>query len=193
MNEHTNPSHSDADDLDLAQITASGLETAIKATGNSELLETARNCRTILGTQPRNAEARHTLGRIAHVVKKLDLAARLIESAAHIAPQRIDFVGNLGNVYQDIGRFHDAIACFRKVIAAVPTSEMAHNNLGNLLQETGDLADAAECFERAIAIRPDFFVAWNNLGPVLQKLNRPAQAVAALEQALKIKGVYISV
>ncbi len=163
------------------------LLSAVRDTGDDGLLRTAENCRAALDAAPGNAEAHYTLGRIAHRIGRLETASRLMETAAGLAPERMDFTGDLGNLYQDIGRHDRAIDCYRRVIAAVPTSEMAHNNLGNTLQEMGELEEAAAHYRRAVDLRPEFIAAWSNLGITLNKLGRSGEAVAAFEQALRIK------
>lgn len=160
---------------------------AIRESGDDRLLRAAEDSRRALDAAPNNAEASYTLGMIAHGVGKLEIAAGLMETAAGLAPERIDFIGNLGNVYQDMGRHDGAIECYRRVIEAAPLSEMAYNNLGNTLQEMGELEEAAVNYRWAVELQPEFVAAWSNLGITLNKMKRSEDAVAAFEHALRIK------
>ena len=51
-------------------------------------------------------------------------------------------MSNLGNVFQDQGKFDEAIDVYKKSISLKPDYANAFNNLGAALQITGKLEDA---------------------------------------------------
>src|SRR2546423_1391769 len=69
--------------------------------------------RRVLAEEPRNADAIHLLGVLAHQTKNHQAAAELISRAITIRPQAEFFV-NLAEAYRGMGRLGDcAEACTR--------------------------------------------------------------------------------
>jgi len=64
-------------------------------------------------------------------------------------------------------RYHDAVAEFRKAIAANPDSVAAHINLGAALTQLGNLQLAIEEFEKSLALDPKNTNAQYNLAALL--------------------------
>ena len=55
-----------------------------------------------------------------------------------------------------LGRFDEAVADYRAVLAAAPEDPAAWNNLGNAEAGAGDWAAAAEHYGRAAQLAPQF-------------------------------------
>ncbi|MBK8478951.1 MAG: tetratricopeptide repeat protein [Opitutaceae bacterium] len=121
-----------------------------------------------------------------------------------------------GNLHQDSGHTDQAIACFRRCVAAdagreefvcnlahalldtgaleevvalcssLPGSATAQLNLGAALDRQGRLLEAAAAFERTIALQPESFAAWLNLGGVRDRLNDSHAALAAYNRAVAL-------
>src|SRR5262249_45248711 len=68
----------------------------------------------------------------------------------------------------------DAVAEFRKAVAANPNSVPAFVNLGAALTQTGDLKSAAEQFAKALEIDPNNLNAHYNLAVLLMNDNQQA-------------------
>jgi Tfp pilus assembly protein PilF len=86
--------------------------------------------------------------------------------------------------HQRGGRLDDAIAGYRRSIAAHPTAE-AHTFLGWAMSFQGRHEDAiAEC-KLAIAVDPAFGNPYNDIGAYLIELGRHDEAPAWLERAKK--------
>ena len=58
---------------------------------------------------------------------------------------------NLGTVFNQQGRQHAAIACYRRAIELKSDYPEAHNNLGAVWQRQWKLEQAVDCYRRAIA------------------------------------------
>lgn len=84
-------------------------------------------------------------------------------------------------------QYADAVAEFRKAVAAKSDSVTARINLGAALTQTGDLKGAAEQFEEAIRIEPDKANAHYNLAVVMARQNKHDEAIAHLRTALKVE------
>lgn len=79
----------------------------------------------------------------------------------------------------------DAIALYRRALAANPEHADAHCNLGRLLHERGESAPAEAHYRLALCARGDVGVYWFNLGVSVEDQRRRAEAVACYRLALE--------
>ncbi|MBI3650932.1 MAG: tetratricopeptide repeat protein [Acidobacteria bacterium] len=82
-------------------------------------------------------------------------------------------------------RFAEAIAAFRKAIAANPESVTARVNLGAALAQSGETQEAVEQFQQALKISPENPAAHFNLGVLLSQQQQHQQAIAHLRALLE--------
>ena len=83
---------------------------------------------------------------------------------------------NLASALAGLGRYTEAAADYRKVLAANPDDERALNSLGAALENAGDWHGAEESFTRAIAAGPDTCDAQFNLAGLELKRSKFSQA-----------------
>ncbi len=117
-------------------------------------------------------------------------AANLAQSMTERFP--LNWIGwkMLGVVFQQLGRYEDALVPMRKAADLLPQDAEAHNNLGITLQNLDHLAEAEASYRRALQIRPDYAQAHSNLGSTLQGMNRLSEAEASYRRALLIDPDY---
>ena len=84
------------------------------------------------------------------------------------------------------GRFAEAVAAYRALLADDPENPGTWHNMGVALAETGEPGAALDAFDRALALRPDYLHAHTNRGGALQSLGRHADAAAAYGEALTL-------
>lgn len=89
-----------------------------------------------------------------------------------------------GRLALEAKRYVEAVAEFRKAVAAKPNSVPAHINLGAALTQTGDLKGAAAQFEEILRVDPENTIAHFNLAVLLANENKHAQAIAHLESVM---------
>lgn len=82
-------------------------------------------------------------------------------------------------------RYAEAVAQFRKAVAANPRSVTARINLGAALTQAGDASGASEQFQEALRIEPGKVNAHYNLAILLAAQNKPQEAINHLQSALK--------
>ena len=98
---------------------------------------------------------------------------------------------DLGFVYTALSRDSDAIAAYRKSVAADPTVFESNLNLGLMLARVND-PEAAKYLRAATELKPTakpeegLYRAWVSLGHVLESSD-PKQAVTALRKASELK------
>jgi len=163
------------------------LATAVELHRSGRLTEAERAYRGALRANPRNPDALHLLGLLAHETGANPAAADLIRQAIEIAGDRPVFHFNLGVVLAAAGDATGAEAAYRRCLALAPERAEAHNNLGLLLQSRGEPRAAVGAFRAALAAEPRHAEAHANLGRVLQDLGEDAAALASFERALAIE------
>ena len=92
-----------------------------------------------------------------------------------------------GHGFEDHGRFDDALACYRRAVAAAPGSYRGHLNVGNVLRLLDRPAEAAGAFREAIDCAPELAAPRFNLASLLHDAGDNAAARAAIADALQLE------
>ena len=127
----------------------------------------------ILNSQPNHFDALHYLGVVHYQQGEPIQALALIEQAIKIHPDHSVCQSNLGNVYQSLNRFDQAIFAYTKSLELNPQFYDAYFNLGvvtSAAPDTDQRQKALECYNRALLLNPSFASAHNNRGLTLQAL-----------------------
>jgi tetratricopeptide (TPR) repeat protein len=143
--------------------------------------------RRVLQLAPRNVDALHLLGVIAHRSGKLSLAIDLISQAIKQNSSIASFHLNLGNVFKELERPEEAVTCYQAALRINPNYTKAHNNLGVIFRDQQKFEQALACFQNALQIDPDYVEAYLNLGTAFQLQGKLDQAAESLLQALQLK------
>jgi tetratricopeptide (TPR) repeat protein len=94
----------------------------------------------------------------------------------------------LGAAYERSGKREEAIAQFRRLLAADPDNHAALNYLGYMFAERGEnLREAQTLIEKAVALEPDNGAYVDSLGWVYFRLGRLEDARVALERATHLE------
>ncbi|MGC2109191.1 MAG: tetratricopeptide repeat protein [Candidatus Korobacteraceae bacterium] len=117
----------------------------------------------------------------------------LLQKAVTAKPSDYRAWFDLGYVYNATQRIPDAIAAYRKAVAAKPDVFESNLNLGLLLAKQGGNSEAATYLKAATQLKPTanpeqaLARAWQALGRV-EEANDPPQALAAYAEAAKLNG-----
>lgn len=160
-------------------------------------LETARqHYSRILQEDPRNPDAIHLMGLIAHQSGNHEEAVRLIQQAISLNGSVALYYHNLGLVQDAIGDTESAALSYVQAVQLDPYYIEAYNRLlyhhpdyaeaylkrGIAFQVKGKLREATADFRKAIQIQPDFAEAYNNLGSVIEQSRGDLREVIELYQ-----------
>lgn len=162
------------------------LATAVELHQSGRFKEAEQAYRGVLQDNPRNPDAIHLLGLLAHQGGDNRAGADLIRRAIAIGGDRAVYHFNLGVVLAAAGDAVAAEQAYRSCLAMAPGRAEAHNNLGLLLHQRGEMDEAAASFRNALAQDPRHAEALANLGRVLQDQGEAAAALASFEQALAV-------
>jgi len=100
---------------------------------------------------------------------------------------------NLGIVLSQAGQFQEVEDICRRIIAASPTSSVAHNNLAWLLATCPDVrlrdpVNAVKLAQKAVDLAPKDGNSWNTLGVARYRAGSYTAAIAALEESKELLG-----
>jgi tetratricopeptide (TPR) repeat protein len=143
-------------------------------------------CRGVLGEDPMNAAAIHTLGLAVYHGGKPNDAIRLLERAIAIDPSVPEFFGNFGCVLAAIGRGSQAVEMLERAIALRPQYAEAHYNIGKQRFIEQRLHDAAEAFRAATKCKPEWLAPQLALFRSFIQLDRPLEALEAARRLTEL-------
>jgi Tfp pilus assembly protein PilF len=144
----------------------------------------------LLRSHPRNADALHLLGVVAHQRGDHVRAVVLIRKAIAHNPNEAAYHNNLGAALLALDRRAEAGASFAEALRIDPDYAEAHNNAGNLCMREGRAVDAVNCYRKALSTRPDYAIAHNNLGGALREQGLLEAARASYDAALACQPQY---
>ncbi len=93
----------------------------------------------------------------------------------------------LGGAARRVGRFEEAVAAHRRLVAMAPHSDWAHLELGHTLLAAQQPLLAIDALERALELNRWNLTARRGLASALAGLGRLDEAVDALEQAIALR------
>ena len=147
--------------------------------------------RDTVDKRPDNDRAHNNLGNALEVIGQIPAAQTEYEEALRLHPRdNAEVQYNLGNVYQQEGRWAEAVAHAGEAVRLVPANAEARSSLGTALARAGRLPEALEQFQAAAQLdpaRPEF---QNNLGSAWFYLGHRAEAAAAYREALRLDPGY---
>src|SRR5688572_29748541 len=128
------------------------------------------------------AAAYYTLGRLCHAYEFFDAAEASYANAIKLAPQDGSSLHLLGFLYQQTGRFDEAIARYDAARRAKSNDAVVRAHLAEVYLHVNRLVDARELFEELVDIYPA--VARAGLGQIARREGRFGESAERLEAAL---------
>ena len=135
----------------------------------------------------RLAEANGRLAEVYHAHEFHLAAAAAYRNARLLAPSDPRWAYDLGLLYQDLGRFEEALAQFGDVLAIEPGDLPSLIRSGDVELKLGRPPGARHFFRRALALSPESAAAHDGLGRAAAATGDHAAAVRHFEKALEIQ------
>ncbi len=137
---------------------------------------------------PQDPNAWRTLAEVQFRASQLDASYRSAALASYrklfeLAPNDLDALRGLGNVYYDLEEHHKSIEYYQRYLALDPDNASVTTDLGTMYLYTGQVDRAIASYQSVLAKQPGFFQAHFNLGVAYQEKGLPEQAAASLQQA----------
>ena len=169
------------------------MKQALEFHRTDQFAEAIRSYRTILETDPSNANALHLLGMALSQSGNPREGAKLIEQAVARFPNIALFQLNLGATYHRMGSYDQAIATLRRSIQLNPKDASAYQNLSAALGDNGQFDEAISAARTAIKLDPNLPAAHFNLGNALKGKKQTADAIAEYRRAIELRPDYVDV
>lgn len=150
----------------------------------NRLAEAERLFRTLADQDPRNADALHALGLIAHRMGRGDQAVELLTRALRAAPGSPAILCNRGLVQASRERFKEALADYDRALALNPLFAEAAFNRANALGRMGRLPLALQAYDKAISIDPGRAPWRAARAELLLRMERQEEAVTGFRDAV---------
>jgi len=128
------------------------------------------------------------LGHTAFRLEDYAGAEQAMLGVLKIKPDDGDAINYLGNIYEQQGRLDEAVAQFKKAIAAptYATPNFAYRNLARVYLTQGRTADAETALAAAIRRVPEYYPARADLAKIYMDTQRWSQAVEAWRALLDL-------
>lgn len=150
----------------------------------------ARSYKLVLQHDPKNADALHLMGSLAHVGGQHQVAAQLALQAVTSAPDWfVPYVG-LGNAAHALGDLDTAEKAFRAALSLNDQAAEAWCNLANLLNQTGRHDEALQAAARSVSLDASLAEGHNNFGNALMALDSADEAAVCYRRAVKLMPDY---
>jgi len=171
---------------------AKPIDTAERVDAAAQLVMTGRHneaealLRSILETEPGNADAINTLASIALTRRDAKMAYEILAPACTAYPDHPRLLANLGLAHLMLERPHEAVACLERAVAIAPREIEFRLELAQHLDAAGNRPRALIELEAALREDPDNVGALSRLGVVAMGSGDWARAGAAWRRAAEI-------
>ena len=171
-----------------ARINIEGvLQQALAFHEKGNLIEADALYNRILELEPRQPEALHLSGVVAHQRGEHEKAIELIGRAISHKSNDSRYYNNLGEAFRAFNKNGKAITCYKKAIQLNSKDQSAWSNLGIVFKSQGKLKEAVASYERALAIDPVNANTHNNLGNALFDQGETEKAIGVFRRLLALK------
>jgi protein O-GlcNAc transferase len=103
----------------------------------------------LLSRDPDSARACNGIAMIRFSKGEHETGLSLMSRAVELTPGQPEYHYNLGNMFNELARFDEAIASFSNAVKLNPDFIEAHTNLGSVLKDVGRLDEALAHFQAA--------------------------------------------
>ncbi|MDX2272921.1 MAG: tetratricopeptide repeat protein [Cyanobacteriota bacterium] len=178
--QHSLPSHLPASLPETLNLALHYLEAGALASA-------AQLYQQVLAHNPRQPEALHRLGLIAHTQGNFQQAIRFLVAACQLQPNQPQAHYNLGVVLRQLGKWDPARIAFQQALQWDPRFVEAHNGLGLVWRAMGYPSEAVRSFQAALEIEPMFMPALANLAATYEMSGDLESAVFCYQRALTLQ------
>ncbi len=107
--------------------------------------------------------------------------------AISFLPNSHELLYNFACWLDEVKRYDDAIAAYKKAIEIKQDYQKAWYNMGISYKNKGEDDNAIDVYRKAVEIKPNYHDAWNNMGVSYNDKGEYDNAIAAYKKAVKIK------
>jgi tetratricopeptide (TPR) repeat protein len=147
----------------------------------ANLVDKANAAPQDLQTWKRLAEAQSRAARIDSSYRSATLAS--YRHVLELAPNDLEALRGVGNVYYDFEEFDKAIEYYQKYLGLQPDDASVRTDMGTMFLYSGNADRAITEYQTVVTQKPDFFQAYFNLGIAYQEKGDAAKSREMLARA----------
>lgn len=144
--------------ISLGKIKTRTAASATKEDEKKKLVEEARDLfQKAIDTRKNSIEGYYNLGLAQEALGQLDDAIKNVTTAANLQPNNINYIFNLGRLYQERGKDDDnkiAEDLFNKILGVNDKEINTNFSLGMLYEKTGRKSEAIDKYKKVIDLLP---------------------------------------
>lgn len=160
---------------------------AVRQHENGQFAEAETGYRQILANDPNHADSLHLLGLILAKKGQPFDAIQLITQAIARNPQFILYYANRASLYQQLGRYAEAVADYQQSVLLGSRDPVVWTQLGHSLYALKKPLDAAKVYLQSLEFDPNQFYVHHILGDIYIKNELYEQALTSLQEALRLQ------
>ncbi len=132
--------------------------------------------------QPRDVSVNYRLAQAYEKAGQLEKADAVYKNLAALNPSEAAiYYGRIVIMYDQAGKYENAIEASKKVIEFNPKSEIAVYNLGIMYLKLDRCDEAIATFKQALTLRPDYDYAYYNIGICYSKQKKSKESIDAFK------------
>jgi mannosyltransferase len=113
-------------------------------------------------------------------------AARIRQGEGGPEPYLADSYCDLGDLFQQMGKWDDALDAYEEALRIDPAEIGAYEGLGNIYRHFDEPLMAVESYQKALILQPGMAHLYSLLGDAYVEIGRYDDALAAYQEALRI-------
>ncbi len=162
------------------------LQRTIASHQAGEFTAAAAGYARILSADPKNADAWHLAGLLAHQNGRSADGLQQIQLAIDLNPGNAEYFSNLASILNTLERYSDALAAAEKSVAINDSFAPGYYQRGHALLNLDRLQDALDNFQSALHLGFAEEVARRDLGLVKQYMGDIQGAITEIELAMEL-------
>lgn len=164
------------------------IKVALQHYRSGNLPEAARLFRTVIKSQPQDAQVMYLLGIIYGQLGNYDSSMQYLKRSLQLNPSDANIYFALGLITQLSGGSDESIDYFQKSLSLSPNNSEACKHLGNIFKEREQFDGAVIYYQKALQIDPkpaDVDTVYHNLGMSFQAKGLVSEAIECYRKAIQ--------
>lgn len=151
----------------------------------------SRALESVLQREPKQFDAQHLLGLIAHQQQDFDRAIKCFTQAIALQPLNATPYYNLGLTLQERKEYASALRLYQMALELQPANVKLLNNQGIVLKELKRYHEALHSYAQAIALDPHYAKSYINRAGVWLRVGKIEAALQDCDQAIQLQPAYV--
>ncbi len=141
----------------------------------------------VLVYEPLSSENYFNTASIYHYLKELNIALIHYDASLKLNPKNINSLNNKGILLYELGKWENALCCFKEAINYSKNHPEAYHHIGKIYREFQADYELSELYlKKAILLDPKYSDNYYQLAITYEKNSKHKEAISTLEKCLEI-------